>query len=34
MKKSRSVVKVMTPRSRAGAIAANLENIRRELDAC
>jgi GTP cyclohydrolase I len=31
MKKSRAVVKVMTPRSRAGAVAVNLENILREL---
>ncbi len=31
MKKSRAVVKVMTPLSRAGAIAANLESILREL---
>ena len=31
MKKSRAVVKVMSPRPRAGAIAANLENILREL---
>jgi len=31
MKKTRAVVKVMTPRSRAGAVAVNLENILREL---
>jgi len=31
MKKSRAVVKVMRPRSRAGAIAVNLENVLREL---